>query len=221
MNVELAYTHTIQDRILNTPRSLQTMIGPSEIGLDCQRQLAFRLAGKRHESTAIAWKPFIGTAVHAQLESFFDGDEWLTEERVNVGQVGGKPVLGSCDLYHVPTGTVVDHKVVGPGALRTYRSFGPSDQYRIQAHLYGMGFLRAGHTPRKVAISFLPRDGEFHKRYWWSEDWDPLVAIDALDRANQMFQDVEEHGLDAVMEAQEPCTAPWCQLCAPKVERIF
>lgn len=51
------------------PRSLQSIIGPSEIGQPCTRRLIHKLAGHTEPETRIPWKPTVGTAVHAWIEN--------------------------------------------------------------------------------------------------------------------------------------------------------
>lgn len=123
-HTEAAYLAVIHDAILNHPRSLQTAIGPSEIGTPCDRKIAYKLLRHPERPQPPAWLPTIGTGVHSWLEDAFDqgayrellasgGDQerWLTETRVTVGYIPGMGFLeGSCDLYDRYTGTVVDHK---------------------------------------------------------------------------------------------------------------
>src|SRR5262245_59886330 len=65
---ELLYA--ITTAIANHPRSQQTASGPSEIGHPCQRRIGYILLGlpEVNADPAMAWKPTIGTAVHAWLE---------------------------------------------------------------------------------------------------------------------------------------------------------
>ncbi|MGO2111718.1 MAG: hypothetical protein ACTH31_08900 [Pseudoclavibacter sp.] len=219
---ERAYEHVVVDAIVNHPRTLQTRIGPSELGLPCERRLLVRLAGEREPDRGIAWKPTIGTAMHAWLEDAFDAanqgsvsSTWVTEERLSVGAVDGVDITGSSDLFHVPTGTVIDHKLVGTSMLSKYRTHGPSEQYRYQAHLYGLGFLRHGGwgTPHRVAISFLPREAEWSKRYWWSEPWNPALAVEALSRANRLHTELTEQGLEQAQARYALCEDRWCPTC--------
>ena len=113
----------IRDFSANRPRSLQTAVGPSQLGNPCDHCLTAALVGWA-KATDEAWLPLIGTAVHALLlegeAAAFTSPEWLTEYGVTVGQVDGIEVSGTADLFHVLSGTVVDLKVVGlwgPGYL--------------------------------------------------------------------------------------------------------
>lgn len=192
----------IRTAIRDHPRSQQTRIGPSEIGIDCDRRIAHKLAGTPPVNDRGApWLPTIGTAVHAWLQDAFDADNvtriqsgrdvadghegqrrWLLEQKVTVGQVAGTDLDGHCDLYDTQTRTVVDWKIVGKTALTNYRRHGPGQQYRVQGHAYGRGWAARGHTVRNVACMFLPRNEELDGAVWWSEPYDEQVAVAALAR---------------------------------------
>ena len=187
-NVQAAVLSTIEKAITGEPRSNQRMIGPSEIGTACEHCLAAKLAGWEEERDA-AWLPWIGTALHAYLEPVFTDEEgWLTETRVSVGRIAGLEVCGTSDLFHIPSGTVIDHKLTGDSTLRKAKG-GPTPVYRIQAHLYGLGFLRAGYDVKNVAINYLPRNAfSLRNGVWWQEEFSPLIALEALDRATVLAQ---------------------------------
>jgi hypothetical protein len=188
------YMHAITDAIVNAPRSLQHSIGPSEIGSVCNRSIGYRLLNHPERETPPNWRATVGTGTHLWLETAFDAynvsnahlldgqERFYIETKVSVGVVNGTAVTGSCDLYDRVTQTVVDHKTCGKTRLAAYRRKGPGQQYRIQAHLYGRGWQRAGLAVSTVMIAFLPRDGELKDAYIWHEPYDEQVAIDALER---------------------------------------
>lgn len=220
----------ITDAIVNQPRSLQTKIGPSEVGHPCARRIGYKLLNAPHvnRGQGVPWKPFVGTAVHAQLEDVFGtydhtraiaspaGYEprWLTEMKVDVGVLGGGPddvIEGSCDLYDRMTATVIDWKVVGPAPLKSYRASGPGQQYRSQAHLYGRGWGRRGLPVDTVMIVFLPRNDELHGTYVWHERYDEQVAIDALNRATGIKAVIDAFGNRSMHLL--PTADAWCFRC--------
>lgn len=198
------------------PRSQQRRIGPSEVGTPCDRELIAKLAGLRAPARGPAWKPAVGTAVHAQLEEWFTTPEakhagYLAETRVTVGTIGGTDISGTCDLF---TGTaVVDWKCVAPSRLTKYKATGPGEQYRIQAHLYGRGFELLGTAPEIVMIAFLPRDGELTDAYWWWEPFQPEIAVAALERAERLRSLAITIGAEQAMALFDPCESPWCSWC--------
>lgn len=192
-------THTIEERIRTQPRTMQRMIGPSEIGNPCDHCLAARLAGWEKLEHAIPWLPFIGTAVHAELERIFttqrDELTYLVEQHVTVGKLGNKPITGSADLF-IPRvrgigsgGVNIDWKIVGNTTLdRVRREAHPGAQYEIQAHLYGLGWENAGERVEQVAIAFLPRQKQrLTDAYWWHADYNPDIAHAALHRLNNLY----------------------------------
>lgn len=172
-------------------RSQQTHLGPSQIGNPCTRCLARACLGMSVERDFDdPWCRIIGTAVHAWLEEaaafdnvhvIRDAARWKAELRVYPDDEL-LPVGGKCDLYDVESYTGIDHKCVGAEQLRKYRLNGPGPQYRVQAHLYGLGLHRAGLRVDNVAVAFWQRGGRLNDLYVWTEPWDALLAQSALDR---------------------------------------
>ena len=183
-------TGILQQAMKHHPRSLQAAPGPSELGTPCVRRLAYKIAGwDRPNDDRDQWLSTIGTAVHAWMAETFEAqnrklagtpahDRYLVEHRVHL-PCG---ISGSCDLYDRDTGTVIDWKVTSPDNIRKYRRSGPGQQYRVQAHLYGLGMLLAGEHPEHVADVFLPRGGLLSGLYVWTEPFDASVATEALRR---------------------------------------
>ena len=208
-----------------TDRSMQRALGPSEIGDPCVRKLAHKLAGTRvHNPDGDPWKRFMGTAGHARLADVYEWDArrshtpaWLAERRVTVGDSG---LSGTADLF--ADGTVIDHKIVGSGPQRKYRTLGPGDQYRKQVHLYGRGFERDGHEVRRVAIAFWLRDGALRDLYVWSEPYDRAVADAALHRVDQITEMVRVGAFDvhperfALLPSAPGWLCKWCPFYSPR-----
>lgn len=190
----------VEHAITHQPRSLQATIGPSEIGTPCDHCLAAKIAGWPQTTSDVGWLPFIGTCVHEWLEREFVQHEndrtggnhttsrrYLAEHRVMVGQIAGRDITGSCDLFDTVTGTTVDWKVTGPTTLKKAKA-GPSPVYRVQAHLYGRGWTNAGYRVSHVSIIFLPRNSMagWGDAVHWHEPYDEQIAVDALARANRI-----------------------------------
>lgn len=182
----------LRDLDASRPRSQQKRIGPSELGTPCQRQLAMKLADvPRQPQPGVPWAPMQGTAVHGLMEEALrlhnqqlGRDRWVIEERLHMDD----EISGSGDAFDVDTGTVVDWKFVGTTALRDVkRKTIPNDQlvkpeYRVQAHLYGLGHERAGRAVRWVRLVFLARSHDYGDSAEWTEPYDPDIAIRALIR---------------------------------------
>jgi hypothetical protein len=227
VTAQQALMQAIRHKIDNHPRSQQKRIGPSEIGNPCDRRLGYKLLGHPENPRGDAWKPTVGTAVHSWLEEALDDDDqarviaaaglitddqltWLTEKTVTVGYLAdGTAITGSCDAYHQPTRTLIDHKVVGLASLRDKKANGPGQQYRIQVHLYAAGFVMAGIPVEHVAINFLPQNGNLSDAHWWTEPFDFALAAHAIARLRAIEAHIttagEVEGLNAV-EA-------WCEWC--------
>lgn len=170
-------------------RSLQTAIGPSGIGNPCTRCLARHALGMAlTRDFDDPWCRVIGTAVHAWLADAADHfntaapePTYKTETRVHP-HPDVLPKGGNADLYDAVHKTVIDHKIVGAEQLRKYRLNGPGAQYRVQAHIYGLGFHRTGAAVEHVAVAFWQRGGRLSDLYVWTEPFDAQVALDAIDR---------------------------------------
>lgn len=201
------------------PRSLQVELGPSEIGTECARKLAYKVAGVAPVNDSGApWFPTIGTAVHTWLEGALHADNvehrtnrYWTETTVRVGEINGQPVIGHADVYDRETGTVVDWKIIGTRQLAKYKADGPGRQYRSQAQLYGRGFVALGMPVNTVGIYFLPRADLFDRGFFWSERYDEQVALDALTRAEAIVKLVAACGVKAI--GMVPTADDYCRFC--------
>lgn len=216
----------IERTIIGQPRSQQRRIGPSEMGVPCDRRIGYRLAGAETvNDRGVAWKPYIGTSVHEQMATMMaatevdrwnagaESERWKVEERVSVGQIGDTEITGSCDLFDVQHGAVWDWKFTTRNQIREhYRPHGPGDQYRIQAHLYGHGFARAGYDVRTVGVIFFTRDGEFTDRHVWHEQYDEQIAIDALARCSSIQSALDALGPDFTIPTLQTADSH-CRFC--------
>lgn len=205
--------HTLIDEDITTmPRSLQKAIGPSELGTTCAHCLAAKLAGwTKRESPA--WLPFVGTCVHEHMERLFDRmddntpelvERWRAEYQVTVGHLhgleGGMDVTGSIDLWDRKTHSTVDWKVVGNTTLTKVRAHGVSQQYRVQASLYGIGLEREGEPVERSCIYFLPRNKATLRQALPVEmRFDPKPGVWALARAQLLV-----NLMDVIEQADGP-----------------
>lgn len=208
------------------PRSMQKELGPSELGTPCQQQIARKLAGApRRPVTEPTWAPFQGTAVHASMEDVIahwnrqlGRERWLAEDRLTVagalpgvdGHPGYPAVEGNGDAYDLDHQMVVDWKHVGTTALtklRTAKRLGKppkgqvSQEYRIQAHMYGLGHANKGRPVRHVRLVLLARSWKYDDSEEWTEPYNPDLADWALRR----YYDVVDQ-LQTVDLAADPDT---------------
>lgn len=204
------HREVIENAILSETRTQQKRIGPSEVGTECDRCLTLKLGGVQEERDA-AWLPWIGTAVHSQLEAAFTAqNKWyiaaggvpryLTESRVSIGTIGGVEITGSSDLLDLFDATVVDFKIVGKNTLTSVKRGGPTKVYRVQGHCYGLGHVRAQREIKRVSILYLPRNSpNLDDAFFWSEPFDASIALDAIERADRIALAINAYGLDAVL----------------------
>lgn len=217
--VAAEYIETIETGVKSHERSAQKLIGPSEIGIPCNRALLHKINQDESPERGAPWRPAVGTALHTQMEEWFEkhgGGNWDIEKKVLVGQIGGQDIYGSTDLWF-HAGAVLDHKFVGPSRLKLYKAKGPGLQYQAQAHLYGRGWLMLGNEVHIVMIMFVPRDGELKDSYFWWEPFDEQVALFALRRAQNRYDLIQSFGIDGALKLFGPCGDEWCDWCKEEV----
>lgn len=197
---------TIEHAAANKPRSLQRRIGPSGLGNPCNRCLGYALAEVPQRPGDSQWLPFIGTAVHAELDTIYtrrnevDPERWMTEERLLVGAILGKDISGSADLFDRYYGNSIDWKIVGERTLGKARKGSASETYIIQGHTYGAGHVNAGRPVRNIIIAFLPRDARsIYEAVFKSFPFQPEIAARALKRANDIATLIEDRGAYEVL----------------------
>jgi hypothetical protein len=210
--VAVAAAHEWMQRITDlflTERSYQTIIGISEVGSDCRKCVARKLAGKPKKPDG-SWYPFIGTAVHQALEDgFARWDDYKLEGRIEVHEYKSLKLGGSCDMFAYKAGVVNDWKVVGERALKEAASGKIKDQYRIQAMLYGLGWKKKGFDVTHVALTFLPRDVDLSNAQVVMLRFDEQMALDALAELEIMIDAAEIVGWDAVIDRQPKASFCW------------
>lgn len=192
----------VYEQSRNAARTLQHHLGPSELGVACDRQVVGKLVGEPATNhVADPWPSIVGTAVHSWLAyAFTDWNarhglvRWLAEQRV----VPHPEHAGTADLYDAAEQTVVDHKVLGESSMAKVRSAaGPPLHYQIQLLLYGKGYRLLGLPVRRVVLAAYPRtastlDGLYVWERATGEQDDALIAeVFALtDRRKAMAAEV-------------------------------
>ena len=227
VNIWPGIREQILDHIANQPRSLQKTIGPSELGTTCLHCLTQRLIGKTNRSNRdVPWLPYIGTAVHSQFEHLF-GEKTVceAERRVYVGALHNMVkedqtmnIYGSIDLWMPTAGATIDWKIVGDGTLDDVRRHGPSQQYKIQASLYGLGISREiPGAMQRSCIYFLPRNQpSIDAAVIYETTFDPQPGMWALERAQLILSlyttivieygyDIAEQWADAMPRDPQHC----------------
>lgn len=203
----------------NRARSKQVALGCSEVGHECDRRLAYRIAavGERGFSND-PWPAVVGTAVHAWMEEavrlFQEAhglEHWVTEMEVLPSPI----VKGHTDLYDSRRKLVLDWKFPSPDNLRKMRTDGVPRQYQVQVQLYGLGHVNAGREVQRVGVVALGRQGWLKDAFVWTTEFDRGVAQGALDRVYRIGDTLLSSDLDvdATWEsfaAQPSRLCSWC-----------
>lgn len=101
----------VRDAAMNAPRQVQRHLGPSELGVECDRQVVHKLTGQPDTNHVVdPWPSIVGTAIHAWLDTTFTNAQppgrWLPERKV--APTDEHP--GTADLYDARNFRVIDHK---------------------------------------------------------------------------------------------------------------
>ena len=216
-----AIIDAITAHAVNRPRAQQVEVGPSGIGVSCERQLGYRLLniGKTRLQGAAPWMPQIGTAVHTYLETIFAPlDRYMTETPVVI-KYKDLEIPGTVDLYDRETNTVIDFKLTGEAGINNARRGNTSAQYQVQVQLYAKGLQQAGFAVDNVAILFLPRNKELTDSVMWQSAYEPQIAEMYLNRYNLIKNVTAVNNVKALTmldTADAPCV--WCDWYNPNAK---
>lgn len=200
-------------------RSLQTHIGPSEVGHPCDRNLGYKLQRVPHAVPPhLKWAALVGTWGHSGAEQAMleenmrlDRERYLVEKRAYIEE--DLVPSGSTDVYDTDFDEVIDWKFVGESSAKKYRNTGGSRLYIVQAMLYGLGWLRMGRVPKSIRIIFLPRwSNNIDDGVEVAYEFDEQIALDALDRLRM---------IRAASNAVAGGLAPWTEIEADKSDCRF
>lgn len=207
-----------------TPRSQQVSLGPSDLGTECDRKLAYKIAGVKGYNMGDPWAAFVGSSIHSRVEDVIrkyakeHGGVWLIEERVVVDPL----ISGRADLVH--DDMVIDIKSASPDVIKKLPTTGPRQSYLAQIHGYAKGLNDAGRNITKVAFVFVPRSGRLDDFYVWADEYRPEIAEQAIRRVYRFAKRLGE--LDILNNPHLWETVPakpdflWCQYC-PLFNRAF
>jgi hypothetical protein len=191
-------TNIITEASRYTPRSQQVYIGPSEVGQECVRRLAYKLLDwdKANESGGGSWAANVGTAIHSFLEDIFSKfpERYEVEQKVQIRA----NLSGTIDLFDIEKGYVLDWKTTSPAGVKAKRSEGATSQQITQVQLYGYGKAQQGAVVNKVGLIFLPTGGQITDMHIELYDYDESAALSALARLDSVYEllstiDVEEN----------------------------
>jgi hypothetical protein len=199
------------------PRKMQLALGPSDLGIECDRRLAYKIAGITGYNTGDPWAAFVGSSIHTRIEAVIKkyaertGSTWLIEQMVQVTS----EIRGRADLVH--DDLVIDIKSASPDVMKKLPDSGPRASYLPQIHAYAYGLNKAGHKINRVAFVFVPRHGRLDDMYVWADEYRPEIVEKALHRVYRFARRLDE--LDITNHPQLWETVPatpdylWCQYC--------
>lgn len=193
----------------STPRSLQPEIGPSELGLACSRQIAFRLAGSVPVNmTTDPLASMVGSAMHQHLAEIFAAlhppGRFLVEH-----PVAYREVRGTLDLYDRRTRTVVDWKFPKLAKARRVRSGGPPRHYLWQIQTYAAGLELQGEQPAHAAVVYIPVDGTLADIFAWVVPVERAQADEAVERL-ETVRELTTAKRPGGVPKQPSRLCPWC-----------
>ena len=169
--------HVLHAKDASRDRSMQTEVGPSEIG-GCKRKVWYRLNAQPHTNeNQSKLAAIMGTAIHAAIEEAIgaldpEGKEYLVETEVAYGDM-----KAHVDLFVPSTGAVIDWKTSKIKNL----SYFPSKQQRWQVQVYGYLLSKNGYEVKTVNLVAIARDGAEKDVKVHSEPYDEAVALEAFE----------------------------------------
>jgi CRISPR/Cas system-associated exonuclease Cas4 (RecB family) len=177
----------ITDAGTYSPRSRQVSIGPSELGEECTRKLAYKLLDweKVNVTASGSWAAQVGTAIHSYLEQVFsENEKYETESRVEI-RAGLK---GTVDLFHAERNMVLDWKTKSPTGVKEKRSQGASKKEIIQVMTYAYGKVKEGIKVDYVGLVYLPTGGQISDMYIELHQYNEQYVTDALGRIDKVYE---------------------------------
>lgn len=212
----------------NSPRSLQTALGPSEIGHPCSRKIGYHIIDAPKINPGFDVLPSeIGTAYHERMANHLlaenirlGRERYLVETRVTVweaGEGGIGNLTGSADCYDTDVQRVIDWKILGNSSMKKTSTNGPIVSYKKQLQMYGKGFEREGYPVKDVALVAIPRAGTTAGIRAYIDPYDPGEAdrvherwINILVLVDILGVERNPEGMYAIEAVGENCEfCPW------------
>jgi len=168
--------YVLHSKDASRDRSMQTEVGPSEIG-GCKRKVWYRLNAQPHTNdNQSKLAAIMGTAIHAAIEEAIgaidpEGKEYLVETEVAYGDM-----KAHVDLFVPSSGAVIDWKT---SKIKNLGYF-PSNQQRWQVQLYGYLLSKNGYEVKTVNLVAIARDGSEKDIKVHTEPYDETMALAAL-----------------------------------------
>lgn len=188
VEVETWFREFMWQATSQTKRTLQTNIGPSEIGNACDRAISYKVHGTPEVNLrGINMSATSGTALHAWMEGRLDDLFGNTGRYLSETPIEYRGVKGTCDLYDRYKRRVVDFKTTSKTRLNQLlkKRVMPAE-YRVQTSIYAAGLASQGYEIDEVAIVVIVREGNDLECMTFVMDYDQQVADDAIDRLERL-----------------------------------
>jgi hypothetical protein len=218
------------------PRTLQRTLGPSELGVRCDRQVVHKMLNMAPTNhVADPWPSIRGTALHAWAQLAFDAENerlgakrWLTERKVTPFNLNGDGP-GTADLYDCWQFALLDWKFLGPTSMAKIRSpHGPPIHYQIQMILYAQGYRNLGYRVDRVVLAAMPAAASsLDGMYLWDHPYsvaDDELIEQVIDRTRyrRSWAEAIMNGRTEIMNVpatpeDEVCI--WCPMYRPQAAR--
>jgi hypothetical protein len=190
-------------------RSLQTTIGPSDVGQPCARRLAYKVVGARPVNFRDPLTAMFGTGMHEVIAEGIDRLEGMTNRYLIEHRVSYRGIAGSVDIYDRFTKRTTDWKTAAKARIRQYQRDGVPKDYLTQLNIYAQGLIEQGEQVDVIALTFIPRDGKLTDIWSWAESPNKSLADEAIDR----FEAIRARALlvgPAEVEATPTVFCGWC-----------
>lgn len=211
---ELVWTGAV-----SSERSLQVQAGMSEIGNECDRELAYKIAATPPVNIDKDPMPsIVGTGFHMHMEKIFghlDPRRWLVETKVSY-----RGIPGTADLYDRRRRLLVDWKSTSKSNLRKLRNDGPPMRYQIQIQLYGAAMREHGEDPQRLALAYVARDGSLDDLWVWSTVPDQSVVDQAVARYEALVDRVARGETPAQVDATPGRLCGYCAHYSPHTTHL-
>lgn len=198
------------------PRSMQATIGPSELGMACDRALAYRLTGAsptgQSKSDPVA--ALVGSGIHLIMAECFRRLGGRSGRYLIEHQVTYRGITGSVDLFDRRHRLAVDWKSTTKAKIKRVAHDGPPSRYLVQAMTYGAGLTEAGEAVDTIAIVYVPVDGTLGDIHAIVRPFDRAVADKAIDRFESLARDVVTRG-PATASVHTSNLCRWCDFYRP------
>ena len=197
------------------PRSQQKAIGMSEVGGECDREIAYKISGttpSRFDDDPMV--TIVGTGIHLVLADMFrridnGRGRWLIEHPV---EYMGIP--GSADAYDRRKRLLIDWKSTAKSKIRRIAKDGPPQRYIVQSQLYAQALRAIGEDPQRIAIVYLARDGSLDDLFVWPMAVDKDIADAGVARLNNIKKALEVKNAGSIA-ATPSNLCGWCDYCQP------